>query len=148
MKLRKVMAVMLAAALTCSMAACGNDAKSPAPTDAPVSGDENKPSIPSVASGKNEEISIGTWWYQYYDSSNESMDVSPDWTNAQEAPGDSEETKKSKELNRQIAQYKWDNVKRIEEKYGVTFYWENLTYEGTKDSINTSILAGAPDCDV
>ncbi|MGN0505390.1 MAG: ABC transporter substrate-binding protein [Lachnospiraceae bacterium] len=148
MRLRKVMAVVLAAALTCSMAACGNNAKSPTPTDAPVSGDENKPSVPSVASGKNEEISIGTWWYQYYDSSNESMDVSPDWVNAQEAPGDSEETKKTKELNRQIAQYKWDNVKRIEEKYDVTFYWENLTYEGTKDSINTSILAGAPDCDV
>ena len=42
MKLRKVMAVVLAAALTFSMAACGNGGDDTAdPTQAPSSGTEN-----------------------------------------------------------------------------------------------------------
>ncbi|MBP3593001.1 MAG: extracellular solute-binding protein [Lachnospiraceae bacterium] len=152
MKFRKVMAVVLAAALTFSMAACGDKSGSDNPT--PTTGAQegtDKPSVPSTPAGKNEEITIGTWWYQYYDSLNVAdgdMTVSSDWVTAQEEPDDTEDEKVSKALNRQIAQHKWDNVKRIEEKHGVTFYWENLTYEGVKDSINTSILAGAPDCDV
>lgn len=155
MKFRKVMAVVLAAALTFSMAACGDKSGTgdATPTTGAQSGTEgtDKPSVPSTPAGKNEEITIGTWWYQYYDSLNVDegdMNVSSDWTNAQEAPEDDDATKASKAINRQIAQHKWDNVTRIEEKHGVTFYWENLTYEGVTDSINTSILAGAPDCDV
>ena len=155
MKFRKVMAVVLAAALTFSMAACGDKSGTgdATPTTGAQSGTEgtDKPSVPSTPAGKNEEITIGTWWYQYYDSLNVDegdMNVSSDWTNAQEAPEDDDATKASKAINRQIAQYKWDNVTKIEEKHGVTFYWENLTYEGVTDSINTSILAGAPDCDV
>ena len=157
MKFRKVMAVVLAAALTFSMAACGD--KSGTGDATPTTGatsegtqsGTDKPSTPSTTGGKNEEISIGTWWYQYYDSANYAagdMNVSPDWETAQEAPDDDEATKTTKAINRQIAQYKWDNVKKIEDKYGVKFYWENLTYQGVTDSINTSILAGAPDCDV
>ena len=46
------------------------------------------------------------------------------------------------------AELKFANVKKIENKYNITFSWENLTYEGTKKSINTSVLAGSPDCDI
>ena len=155
MKFRKVMAVVLAAALTFSMAACGDKTSTddPTPTTGATSGTEgtDKPSTPSTPSGTNDEIVIGSWWYQYYDSKNVEdgdMNVSPDWVSAQEAPDDDEATKETKAKNRNIAQLKWDNVKKIEDKYGVKFWWENLTYEGVTDSINTSILAGAPDCDI
>lgn len=154
MKFRKVMAVVLAAALTFSMAACGEKTTGDAtPTTGATSGTEgtDKPSVPSTPTGKNEEIIIGSWWYQYYDSKNVAdgdMNVSPDWVSAQEAPEDDEATKETKAKNRNIAQLKWDNVTKIENKYGVKFWWENLTYEGVTDSINTSILAGAPDCDI
>ena len=156
MKFRKVMAVVLAAALTFSMAACGDKSgtSDATPTTGAQTGTEgtDKPSVPSTPTGgKNEEVIIGSWWYQYYDSKNVAdgdMTVSPDWVSAQEAPEDDEATKETKAKNRNIAQLKWDNVKKIEEKYGVKFWWENLTYEGVTDSINTSILAGAPDCDI
>lgn len=156
MKLRKVMAVMLAAALTFSMAACGksgNTDATPTPGDTSNQQQSNNNETPTKPNNNNtgatnDEIVIGSWWVQYYDSNNESMDVSPDWKSAQDAPGDSEDTKASKAINRQIAQLKWDNVKKIEDKYGVKFYWENLTYAGVQDSINTSILAGSPDCDI
>ena len=158
MKLRKVLATVLAAAMTFSMVACGGDKTGAEPTKAPVNNDAqqggtDKPSTPSnpVASGTNEEIIIGSWWIQYYDSNHVAggdMNVSPDWVGAQDKPEDSEEKKETNAKNRNIAQLKWDNVTTIENKYGVKFWWENLTYAGTQDSINTSILAGAPDCDI
>lgn len=152
MKLRKVMAVVLAAAMTFSLVACGNNDNGDSannkgnsestPTPTPITTGNN------TTSATNDEIIIGSWWYQYYDSHSENMDVSPDWTGAQESPDDDEATKETKAKNRNIAQLKWDNVKKIEDKYGVKFWWENLTYQGVTDSINTSILAGAPDCDI
>ena len=154
MKLKRVMAVILAAALTFSMTACGSGEKAADPTPTPagtVNNNNNEtPSTPNNnnTGATNDEIIIGTWWEQYYDSDDENMDVSPDWTGAQEAPEDDDAKKAEKAINRQVAQLKWDNVKKIEDRYGVTFWWENLTYAGVQDSINTSILAGSPDCDV
>lgn len=100
--------------------------------------------------GSNEfrKFTIGSWWRQYYDSSDESMDVSADWTGAQDKEGDDEATLAEKAINRQIAQAKWDNVAKLEEKYNCEFYWENLTFEGTTESLTTSVLAGSPDCDI
>lgn len=157
-KMKKFFAAMLCASMVIGMAACGGKGDSN-PTPTPVPGNQNNQQqntpVPNKNDGSNKnnsaannEITIGSWWVQYYDSKNESMDVNPDWTNAQEKPGDNEDTKASKAINRQIAQLKWDNVKKIEEKYGVKFWWENLTYAGVQDSINTSILAGSPDCDI
>lgn len=159
MKFRKVLAVILAAAMTFSMAACGNGGDdttaTPTPAESSNAGTDNTdtPTTPKNdnTSGTNDEIIIGSWWYQYYDSLNVAdgdMNVSPDWESAQETPEDDEATKETKAINRQIAQLKWDNVTKIEQEYGVKFWWENLTYEGVQDSINTSILAGAPDCDI
>ena len=45
-------------------------------------------------------------------------------------------------------QMRFENVKYVEEKYNVKFEYVNLTYAGVKESINTSILAGTPDCDI
>lgn len=156
MKFRKVMAVVLAAALTFSMAACGGDNTGATPTQAPSAGESQqtggdagttvKPNNNTGAT--NNEIIIGTWWKQYYDSSATGLDTDPSYEANLDAPDDTEEQLKTNAFNREIAQHRLDNVKRIEQKYGVTFYWENLTFEGVTDSINTSVLAGAPDCDL
>ena len=159
--MKKFMALGLAAAMTLSMAACGNDGNgesqgnSGTPGNQGNAGNSNNAGN-SGASGDlfgtgDGSIEIGCWWVQYYDSTHYKggdMTVNPDWVTAQAKEDDDEETAKQKEINRNVAQAKWDNVKAIEEKYGVTFSWENLTYAGVQDSINTSIIAGSPDCEV
>ncbi len=133
--LKRFLALGLAATMVLSMAACGNKQKGGAVSSADAFG---------TGDGV---IDIGSWWVQYYDS-DDKMEDSVDWVNAQYADDDTEEKKAEKAINQDVAQRKWDNVKKMEEKYGVKFYWQNLTYEGVKDSINTSILAGNPDCEV
>ncbi len=133
--LKKFLALGLAAAMTLSMAACGKGGA----TTGGNSGNN--------ASATNDDISLGTWWVQYYDSTQALEDAS-DWQSNQDAEGDSAETLETKAFNREIAQMKYANVDKIEQKYGVTFHWDNLTYAGVKESINTSILAGSPDCDI
>ena len=133
--LKKFLALGLAAAMTLSMAACGKGGA----TTGGNSGNN--------ASATNDDISLGTWWVQYYDST-QALEDAPDWQSNQDAEGDSAETLETKAFNREIAQMKYANVDKIEQKYGVTFHWDNLTYAGVKESINTSILAGSPDCDI
>ena len=154
MKFRKVMAVVLAAALTFSMAACGDKTQGDAePTQAASSGTQQSGGDTTVkpnnnTGGTNDEIIIGTWWKQYYDSSATGLDTDPSYASNLDAPDDDEAMLATKAFNREIAQFRLDNVKTIENKYGVKFYWENLTFEGVTDSLNTSVLAGAPDCDL
>lgn len=131
--LKKFLALGLAAAMTLSMAACGKGGTT-------AGGN-------SGASATNDDISIGTWWVQYYDSTQAKEDA-PDWQSNQDAEGDSAETLETKAFNRSICELKFANVDKIEQKYGVTFHWDNLTFAGVKESINTSILAGSPDCDI
>lgn len=133
--LKKFLALGLAAAMTLSMAACGKG------------GATNGGNGGNSASATNDDISIGTWWVQYYDST-QALEDAPDWQSNQDAEGDSAETLETKAFNREIAQMKYANVDKIEQKYGVTFHWDNLTFAGVKESINTSILAGSPDCDI
>lgn len=75
-------------------------------------------------------ITIGVWWDIYYDSTQEAVEDDPSYTGTL------------------AAQMNFDNVKRVEEKYNVTFEYVNMTYSGVSESINTSILAGTPDCDI
>ncbi|MCM1056535.1 MAG: extracellular solute-binding protein [Firmicutes bacterium] len=160
--MKKFMALGLATAMTLSMAACGNggsgDSQSGSQGNSGNQGNQGDSGNQGASVDTDKvfgpgdgHIEIGSWWVQYYDSANYAdgdMNVNPDWVSAQDAEGDDEETAKQKAINRNVAQLKWDNVKTIEEKYGVKFTWENLTYEGTQDSINTSIIAGSPDCEV
>lgn len=131
--LKKFLALGLAAAMTLSMAACGKGGTT-------AGGNNGAPAT-------NDDISIGTWWVQYYDSTQAKEDA-PDWQSNQDAEGDSAETLETKAFNRNICELKFANVDKIEQKYGVTFHWDNLTFPGVKESINTSILAGSPDCDI
>ena len=47
-----------------------------------------------------------------------------------------------------MAQAHFDIVKEVEDKYNVRIEFVNLTWDGIQESINTSILAGTPDCDI
>ena len=91
---------------------------------------DSKDADTSTPSKEKRIITIGTWWPQYYDSSHTSVEDDPSYSGID------------------AAHWKFDNVKAIEDRYNVEFYWQNLTYEGVKESINTSILAGSPDCDI
>lgn len=123
---KKFLALGLAAAMTLSAAACGKD---------------------NGSTATNDVIDIGSWWVQPYDSDDKKED-SADYVTNQIKEGDDEATIETKEFNLAIAEMKWDNVAKIEETFGVKFYWQNLTYTGVQESINTSILAGKPDCDI
>lgn len=138
--LKRFMALGLASAMAVSTVACGSNASTEAGSDTA--------SASVSAGGEMSDIKIGTWWVQYYDSDDADISVSPDYQTNQPSDGDDEETARQKALGLQICQLKWDNKDEIEEKYGITFEWVNLTYDGVRESINTSILAGSPDCDI
>ena len=85
----------------------------------------------SVSAGDEPRtIKIGTWYDHYYDSTH--TDIYDDPSVADE----------------ELAQKHFDVVKEVEEKYNVKLEFVNLTYDGIQESINTSILAGTPDCDI
>jgi hypothetical protein len=84
----------------------------------------------TAKSGEKRTIKIGTWYDHYYDSTN--TDIHDDPSVADE----------------ELAQQHFDVVKEVEDKYNVEIEFVNLTYTGIQESINTSILAGQPDCDI
>ena len=87
--------------------------------------------VPSAsADAEPRTITIGVWWDIYYDSTHESLESDPAYSGS---------------ISDQM---RYDVVKIVEEKYNVKFEYVNMTYTGVKESINTSILAGTPDCDV
>ena len=85
--------------------------------------------VPAMADNPRN-IVIGLWWDMYYDSTHSDVTDNPAYNGN---PSD---------------QMMFDVVKEIEEKYNVTIEYQNLTYSGVQESINTSILAGTPDCDI
>jgi len=140
--LKKICATGLAASMVLSMTACNNTANTNTTTQAdnnttpqaaqttPQSQETTTQKNDTTTSGTPRHLTIGSWWVQYYDSTHTSVEDDPSYA------GDL------------AAELKFENVKKIEDKYNVTFAWENLTYAGTKESINTSVLAGSPDCDI
>ena len=135
---KKVLSLLLVCALVLAIAACSKTDSESADvktdTDKKVEeakqDDTKEDDTNKTAKGEKRIINIGTWWEQYYDSSHTSVEDDPTYSGTL------------------AAQLKFENVKKIEEKYNVEFYWKNLTYQGVKESINTSIPAGAPDCDI
>ena len=81
----------------------------------------------SASSDGHRVIKIGTWYSHFYDSTHTSIDDNPNYDDPDEA------------------QMQFDNLKAIEEKYDVEIEFVNLTFNGVRESINTSILAGQPD---
>lgn len=135
-KFKKLAAFGIAAAMTLSMAGCGSDKKDDKKESTQATGSENDTQNTQSTGdtpyndGETRTIKIGTWWDMYYDSTNK--DIYDD-------PSVSDE---------ELAQKHFDALKRVEEKYNVRIEYVNLTYDGIQESINNSILAGKPDCDI
>lgn len=143
---KKFLALGLSVAMLAGMTACGggdndtpanNDTNTPAANDANTSADndtntpaDNTDNNTPQAGSEKRIIRIGTWYDHFYDSTNESI-----W----------DDTSVSDEA---FAQAHFDIVAEVEQKYNVEIEFVNLTFDGTKESINTSILAGHPDCDI
>ena len=88
-------------------------------------------SVASFAAAEEpRHIIISTTWDIFYDSTHADVYVNPGYN------GDLAED------------MMFDVVKKVEEKWNVTFEFLNMTYSGSKESINTSIMAGTPDADV
>ncbi|MBQ7918401.1 MAG: extracellular solute-binding protein, partial [Lachnospiraceae bacterium] len=134
--IKKFLALGLTGAMMLGVAGCGGSDAPAASTPSESTPAESSVETPvadnsgSANSGETRQINIGTWWVQYYDSSHTSVEDDPSFA------GDDP------------AYMKFDNVKKIEDNYNVQFYWQNLTYAGVQESINNSILAGSPDCDI
>lgn len=86
--------------------------------------------VGAVAEGEKRNIVIGLWWDRYYDSNSTCLEDNPNYQGSESD------------------QMMFDVVKKVEDKYDVTIEYVNMTYTGVKESINTSILAGTPDCDI
>ncbi|MCR5585391.1 MAG: extracellular solute-binding protein [Lachnospiraceae bacterium] len=144
--LKRFLAVALSAAMVLSITACGKKNQEVVTEQVVVAnGDQG---AAKTTEKRTNDIYIGTWWMQHYDSADTKLEDSSDYLVAQEKEDDDENTKAEKAVNRKQLETRFANVKKIEEKYGIKFFWKNLTYQGVKESINTSILAGTPDCDI
>lgn len=123
---KKVLAITLAVIMVLSLAACGDNANQP------VNADEKETQVnnSSTNNGEKRKITIGVWWDFFYDSNDESPEDDAAYVGS-------------------VAdQMRFDVVDLVEQKYNVEFEYVNLTYGGIIESINTSILAGTPECDV
>lgn len=133
-KTKRVLAMSLASAMALTMFGCSGGSSSKN-VDATGDGNESKDASdnnPTGVSGGDtlRSIQIGTWFEEYYTS-----DHSDVYDNAQVTDIEQAEM--------QLA-----NMREIEEKYNIELHIKNLTWDGTIQSINTSILAGTPDADV
>lgn len=135
---KKILALGLSVAMIAGLTACGgstetsNNATSQTETDTTAADDTADSASDTSASNSGEKrvIKIGTWYDHFYDSTH---------TDIHDDPSVSDE---------ELAQTHFDIVKEVEEKYNVEIQFVNLTYTGIQESINTSILAGQPDCDI
>ncbi|MDO4302947.1 MAG: extracellular solute-binding protein [Bacillota bacterium] len=137
---KKILALGLSVAMIAGLTACGgsaetsnNAADQTNSSDAAAETDNTEAESSessSANSGEKRVIKIGTWYDHYYDSTH--TDIHDDPSVADE----------------ELAQAHFDIVKEVEDKYNVEIQFVNLTYTGIQESINTSILAGQPDCDI
>jgi len=134
--LKKSVALLLVAVMVLALAACGSKSSSSSSSSAANSsssssdGSSSSDSSSSLYSKDTREILIGTWYEQYYTSDHQSVDDNPSVTNL---------------IN---AQMQLDNMRAIEKKYNIELRFWNMTWQGVIESINTSIMAGKPDCAV
>ena len=126
---KKILAVLLAVMMLLSLVACGGDSTNTTKgDDTPDTTGENVNN--NNNNGEKRVIKIGLWWDIYYDSTHDALEDDPAYVGSE------------------ADQARFDIVKKIEDTYNVEFQYVNLTYSGITESINTSILAGTPDCDI
>ena len=119
--LKKTVAVLLVAVMVIGLVACGNKSK-----ETPVEEVKKSP----LYQDTTRTLYIGSWYEQYYTSAHDDIYDNPSVADVETA-----------EMNLQ-------NMRTIEKRYNVELYYNNLTWNGVIESINTSIMAGTPDCDV
>ncbi len=151
---KKLLALGLAGMMALSLAACGESSEgsttsssSTTATTSTTSDAGSSTTTTTTSDGGTRIINIGSWWRSYY-ASGDAMEDSADWVTAQFAEGDDEAKIAEKTVNQDVAMRKWNLVPTLEEKYNCKFYWQNLTYAGTQESLQNSTLAGTPDCDI
>lgn len=147
--IKKWMAVLLMAVMVMALVGCGKkggDKETDAnPTEAPdkkeeVDNNEDEKDVVDDSSEVDDTyeafdmnqrtIKVGLWWDYFYDSSHTDISDNPNVDNVE------------------TAQMKLDTLRYIEEKYNVRIEFVNLGWDGIIESINTSITAGTPDCDI
>jgi predicted small lipoprotein YifL len=138
-KMKKLLALCLALAMAFTLTACGGnggdsgDTPDAGSTPAPGSSDADFGQQVQVAQGaatQDGRIDVGTWWKIYYDSSDSSVEDDPGYSGMEKS------------------HLIWDRLKYVEQQYGMSLHFNNLTFEGNRESFNTSIIAGAPDMDI
>lgn len=142
-KTKKVLAVSLVSAMALSMFGCSNNDSSSSSDSSATNADSDSDAAASDDEAADDEggsgqvtsdgtriINIGSWYESYYTSDHDDIYDNDSVTDVEQA------------------QMQLDNMRAIEEEYNVELHIINLTWDGTIQSINTSILAGTPDCDV
>lgn len=133
-KTKRVLAMSLASAMALTLFGCTDSSSSSNSNATDSSNGEQDASGNNVSNvGKSDtlrKIEIGTWWEEYYTSDHDDIYDNSTVTDIEQA------------------QMQLDNMRAIEEKYNIELHIKNLTWDGTIQSINTSILAGTPDADV
>lgn len=132
-RIQKLVALLTVLVMVMSLMACSgknDDTKDAVNITEGV--DKNEPAATKapVKSAEKRVITVGTWYDHYFTSDHDEISDNPNVT------------------DEVLAQMQLDNVRAIEEKYNVELKFVNLTWDGTIESINTSIMAGAPDCDI
>jgi hypothetical protein len=139
-KMKKLLALCLALAMAFTLTACGGSgngsgdgggdtAATPTPgtTDADFG---QQVQVGQGAATQDGRIDMGGWWRPYYFSDDDSVEADPSYSGSNEA------------------HLKFETMQSVQDKYGMPIYFNNLTFEGNMESLNTSILAGTPDMDI
>lgn len=121
--MKKFLAMVLVLSMVFALVACGDEKK-------PAGDDTGATPTTSAPVGEKRVINIGTWYESYYTSAHKSVDDNPNVTDLEEA------------------EMQLQNMRNVEQKYNIELYYKNLTWNGVIESINTTIMAGSPTCEI
>lgn len=137
---KKLVSILLTLSMIFMMTACGGTQKAGTETSTPTAVPTSEPTPTATPEPEPDKypafdfggrtIKVGIWWDYFYTSAHTSINDDPGMSNAV------------------TAQMRLDNVRRIEEKYKCRIEFVNMGWDGIINSINTSIAAGTPDCDI
>ncbi len=123
--MKKFLSMLLILSMVFALVACGDEKEKDPSTTNP----DATPTTP-VASGEKRVINIGTWYESYYTSAHHKIEDNPKVDNVEKA------------------EMQLQNMRNVEAKYNIELYYKNLTWDGVIESINTTIMAGNPTCDI
>lgn len=121
---KKTVAILLSSVMVVGLVACGKTANN---EEKPA---ENKVEKSALYQDTTRTIEIGSWYEQYYTSAHTDITDNP------------------KVDNQEHAEMQLKNVRTVEQRYNVLFYYRNLLWDGVIEAINTTIMAGTPECDI